>query len=65
MAALVAAIHFPEAEQGSFGLWKMDGRDKPGHDDDVRMKETFTPHLQAMRSCIIARRIFAVSGEHP
>jgi hypothetical protein len=32
MAALVAAIHFPEAMQGSFWLWKMDGRDKPGHD---------------------------------
>jgi hypothetical protein len=33
MAALVAAIHFPEAMQVSLGLWKMDGRDKPGHDD--------------------------------
>jgi hypothetical protein len=32
MAALVAAIHFPEAVQVIFGLWKMDGRDKPGHD---------------------------------
>jgi hypothetical protein len=28
----VAAIHFPEAVQFSFGLWKMGGRDKPGHD---------------------------------
>jgi hypothetical protein len=33
MAAPVAAIHFPEAVQGSSGLWKMDGRDKPGHDE--------------------------------
>jgi hypothetical protein len=32
MAALVAAIHFPEAVQGAIRLWKMDGRDKPGHD---------------------------------
>jgi hypothetical protein len=32
MAALVAAIHFPEAEQYLHGFWKMDGRDKPGHD---------------------------------
>jgi hypothetical protein len=28
MAALVAAIHFPEANPAL-----MDGRDKPGHDD--------------------------------
>jgi hypothetical protein len=28
MAALVAAIHFPEAHPFVF----MDGRDKPGHD---------------------------------
>ena len=34
MAALVAAIHFPEAAQKVIGLWKMDGRDTPGHDDD-------------------------------
>jgi hypothetical protein len=33
MAALVAAIHFPKAVQRSFGFWKMDGPDKPGHDD--------------------------------
>ena len=33
MAALVAAIHFPEAVQELFGLWKMDGPDEPGHDD--------------------------------
>jgi hypothetical protein len=33
MAALVAAIHFPEAAQEWMGLWKMGGRDKPGHDD--------------------------------
>ena len=32
MAALVAAIHFPEAVQEIVRLWKMDGRDKPGHD---------------------------------
>jgi hypothetical protein len=32
MAALVAAIHFPEAVQDIERLWKMDGRDKPGHD---------------------------------
>jgi len=32
MAALVAAIHFPEAVQERMRLWKMDGRDKPGHD---------------------------------
>jgi hypothetical protein len=32
MAALVAAIHFPEAVQALLGLLKMDGRDKPGHD---------------------------------
>jgi hypothetical protein len=28
----VAAIHFPETVQERGGLWKMDGRDKPGHD---------------------------------
>jgi hypothetical protein len=33
MAALVAAIHFPEADRCLHGFWKMDGRDKPGHDD--------------------------------
>jgi hypothetical protein len=32
MAALVAAIYFPETAQASFRLWKMGGRDKPGHD---------------------------------
>jgi hypothetical protein len=34
MAALVAAIHFPEMEQCLKCFWKMGGRDKPGHDDD-------------------------------
>jgi len=33
MAAPVAAIHFPEAAQKLMRLWKMDGRDKPGHDE--------------------------------
>jgi hypothetical protein len=33
MAAHVAAIHFPEAVQASFCLWKMDGPDEPGHDE--------------------------------
>jgi hypothetical protein len=33
MAALVAAIYFPEAVQEFLHLWKMDGRDRPGHDD--------------------------------
>jgi hypothetical protein len=33
MAALVAAIHFPEAYQDIFSFWKMDGPDKPGHDE--------------------------------
>ncbi|MBS0273785.1 MAG: hypothetical protein JSR55_05155 [Proteobacteria bacterium] len=33
MAAQVAAIHFPEAEQNDYRLWKMGGRDKPGHDE--------------------------------
>jgi len=28
----VAAIHFPEAEDYLHRFWKMDGRDKPGHD---------------------------------
>jgi len=32
MAALVAAIHFPEAERSLHRFWKMDGRDEPGHD---------------------------------
>jgi hypothetical protein len=32
MAALVAAIHFPETKQNYARLWKMDGPDKPGHD---------------------------------
>jgi hypothetical protein len=32
MAAFMAAIHFPEAVQDTVHLWKMDGRDKPGHD---------------------------------
>jgi hypothetical protein len=27
-----AAIHFPEAVQEFVRLWKMVGRDKPGHD---------------------------------
>jgi hypothetical protein len=34
MAGLVPAIHFPEAEQISFRLWKMDGRHGGGHDDE-------------------------------
>jgi hypothetical protein len=29
----VAAIHFPEAVQEWMDFWKMDGRDKPGHDE--------------------------------
>jgi hypothetical protein len=33
MAALVAAIHFPEPERHLHRFWKMDGRDKPGHDE--------------------------------
>ena len=33
MAALVAAIHFPETEQNCSRFWKMDGPDEPGHDD--------------------------------
>jgi hypothetical protein len=32
MAARVAAIHFPETERYLHRFWKMDGRDKPGHD---------------------------------
>ena len=32
MAALVAAIHFPETERYLHCFWKIDGRDKPGHD---------------------------------
>jgi len=32
MAALVAAIHFPETERCLHRFWKMDGRDIPGHD---------------------------------
>jgi len=31
--AYVAAIHFPEAVQEVIGLWKMDGPDKPVHDE--------------------------------
>jgi hypothetical protein len=34
MAGLVPAIHFFEAAQGSFGLWKMDGRHEGGHDGE-------------------------------
>jgi hypothetical protein len=33
MATQVAAIHFPEAEWYLHRFWKMDGRDKPGHDE--------------------------------
>jgi hypothetical protein len=33
MAALVAAIHFPETGRYLHRFWKMDGRDLPGHDD--------------------------------
>jgi len=33
MAALVAAIHFPEAGRSLHRFWKMDGPDKPGHDE--------------------------------
>ena len=33
MAALVAAIHFPEADEVLHRLWKMDHRDEPGDDD--------------------------------
>jgi hypothetical protein len=33
MAALVAAIHFPETDQKYRRLWKMDGPDEPGHDE--------------------------------
>jgi hypothetical protein len=32
MAARVAAIHFPETERYLHRFWKMNGRDKPGHD---------------------------------
>jgi hypothetical protein len=33
MAGRVPAIHFPEVVQGSFYLWKMDGRHEGGHDE--------------------------------
>jgi hypothetical protein len=33
MAALVAAIHFPETEPNYQRFWKMDGPDEPGHDE--------------------------------
>jgi hypothetical protein len=35
MAVPVAAIHFPETVQEKNRLWKMDGRDKPGHDEVI------------------------------
>jgi len=38
MAAFMAAIHFPETVQERNGFWKMDGRDKPGHDGIVSDK---------------------------
>jgi hypothetical protein len=33
MAALVAAIHFPESDIFLHCFWKMDGPDEPGHDE--------------------------------
>jgi hypothetical protein len=33
MAALVAAIHFPESDRFLHRFWKMDGPDEPGHDE--------------------------------
>jgi len=33
MAALVAAIHFPETYVNLMGFWKMGRRDKPGDDE--------------------------------
>jgi hypothetical protein len=38
MAGLVPAIHFPEAVQVSFGLWKMDGRHEGGHDENKQQR---------------------------
>jgi hypothetical protein len=35
MAALVAAIHFPEALFILHRFWKMDGPDEPGHDENL------------------------------
>jgi hypothetical protein len=32
MAGFIPAIHFPEAVQETFCLWKMDGRHLGGHD---------------------------------
>jgi hypothetical protein len=32
MVAFVVAIHFPESDRFLHRFWKMDGRDKPGHD---------------------------------
>jgi hypothetical protein len=45
MAALVAAIHIPEANTEL-----MDGRDKPGHDDDLKaiVCRAHDPHSRAM-----------------
>ena len=38
MAGFIPAIHFPEAVQALFGLWKMDGRHKGGHDEAGKSK---------------------------
>ena len=50
----VAAIHFPEAQQDDRRLWKMDGRDKPGHDGFCLREKgdvtTWVPFPRASRS---------------
>jgi hypothetical protein len=35
ITGLVPVIHFPEASHILHGFWKMDGRHKGGHDDDL------------------------------
>jgi hypothetical protein len=44
MAALVAAIHFPEATQNKFRFWKMDHPDEPG-DDGICFEKACRTHL--------------------
>jgi hypothetical protein len=60
MAALVAAIHFPEAVQEAVGLWKMDGPDKPGHDGDkIIFRPLFISMNAQLLSKIVRRQIFS------
>ena len=70
MAGPVPVIHFPEAVQVSFGLWKMDGRHEGGHDVEFLKAKNFmdkTPSFQTFDdrsdAATVAPRLAALRAE--